>query len=144
MAFMRASIDTRKAVFVIHETQEGPYFREVTGLPSTLKAGTYTEDLTLAEIVDMDLELDDLVAIQDYLKENRIDEFEVTEPMYWGYLSAPGYMDQTDKVLGETYAEVALQLLDLYFDSEYLDSDELEDRAWLEEIAAGEDPQEVE
>ncbi len=146
MAFMSASINTKKEVFVIHERQEGgPEFLMYTSLPNNLKSGTYNEDLTLAEIVDMGLELDDLEAIQDYLKESHIDEFEVTEAMYWGYLSAPGYLDQTPKALGETYAEVAQQLLDDYFDRdpEYMDEDEKSDQAWLEKIAAGEDPKEA-
>lgn len=145
MAFLRATLNTEKEVFVIHERQEdGPDFITCTTLPNNLKAGDYNEDLTLAKIVEAGLELEDLISIQDYLNEMKIDEFTVTEPMYWGYLSASGYMDQTSKEIGETYAEVAQQLLDLYFDSEYLDADELADRDWLEKIAAGEDPKEVE
>jgi hypothetical protein len=146
MAFMTPTINSGKEAFIVHEKQEyGPDFLECTSLPNSLKAGVYAEDLTLAETVDMGLDLEDLTAIQDYLKENNIDAFEVTEPLYWGYLSAPGYMDQTDKVLGETYAEVALQLLDLYFDRdpEYMDEDEKGDRAWLEKIAAGINPKEA-
>jgi wyosine [tRNA(Phe)-imidazoG37] synthetase (radical SAM superfamily) len=100
----------------------------------------------LAQILVAGLDLDDLEAIQDYLKAEKIDEFTVTEPMYWGYLSASGYLDQTDKEIGESYAEVAQQLLDLYFSGEieYMDDDEKEDLEWLEKIAAGEDPREVE
>jgi hypothetical protein len=146
MSFMRATISTKKEVFVIHERPDeyGPEFITETRLPNNLEAGNYSEDISLAEIVEAGLELEELEAIQDYLKENDIDEFTVTEPLYWGQLSASGYMDQTSKALGESLAEVAQQLLDLYFDSEYLDADELEDRTWLEKIAAGEDPGEVE
>ena len=147
MAFLRAAIGTDKEVFVIHERQEeGPAFLDCTNLPATLKAGTYSEDINLTEIIDMGLELEDLEAIEDFLKEEKIDEFEVTEPLYWGYLSASGYLDQTSKELGESYAEVAQQLLDNYFsgDPEYMDDDEKADQAWLEKIAAGVDPREVE
>ena len=146
MAFLRADIGLDKEVFVIHERQEeGPDFLSCTNLPTTLKAGTYNEDISLAEIIDRRLELEDLEAIQDFFKEEKIDEFEVTEPLYWGYLSASGYMDQTQKELGESYAEVAQQLLDNYFsgDPEYMDDDEKADQAWLEKIAAGADPREV-
>ena len=149
MSFMRATLNTEREVFVIHERQDeyGPDFLTCTNLPNTLKAGDYTEDLTLAEIIDAGLELEDLILIQDYLKENKVDEFTVTEPLYWGYLSASGYLDQTSKEIGESLAEVAQQLLDLYFDDrdpEYLDDDEKADREWLEKIAAGADPKEVE
>ena len=146
MAFLRADIGTDKGVFVIHERQEeGPAFLSCTSLPTTLKAGTYSEDISLAEIIDRGLELEDLEEIQDFFKEEKIDEFEVTEPLYWGYLSASGYMDQTQKELGESYAEVAQQLLDNYFsgDPEYMDDDEKADQAWLEKIAAGADPRVV-
>jgi len=56
-----------------------------------------------------------------------------------GGLSAPGYMDQTDPIYGETMAEVAEQLLYMYFDEpeEDMDEDELADLEWLEGIAAG-------
>lgn len=141
--FMRATLSTEREVFVIHERQEdGPDFITCTSLPNNLRAGDYSQDLTLAEIVDAGLELEDLEAIQEYLKENKIDEFTVTEPMYWGYLSASGYLDQTSKEIGESYAEVAQQLLDLYFDfdMDYWDQDQKDDCEWLEKIAAGEDP----
>ena len=147
MAFLRATLNTEREVFVIHERQEdGPDFIECTSLPNNLEPGDYSEGLTLAQILVAGLDLDDLEAIQDYLKAEKIDEFTVTEPMYWGYLSASGYLDQTDKEIGESYAEVAQQLLDLYFSGEieYMDDDEKEDLEWLEKIAAGEDPREVE
>jgi hypothetical protein len=144
---MRASINKNPETFVLHERQEdGPEFLECTSLPNTLKAGSYGEDLTLAQIVDMGLELYDLEAIQDYLNEMKIDEFEITKPLYWGYLSAAGYMDQTSKELGESYADVAQQLIDIYFsgETEYMDDGEKEDLAWLEQIAAGVAPEEAE
>lgn len=145
--FMRATLNKKKEVFVIHERQEdGPDFITCTALPNNLKAGDYNEDLTLTEIVEAGLDLDDLESIQKYLKEERIAEFTVTAPLYWGYLSASGYLDQTSKELGESYAEVAQQLIDLYFDDdpEYWEDDQKDDCAWLEKIAAGEDPREVE
>jgi hypothetical protein len=144
---MRASINKNPETFILHERQEyGPDFLSCTSLPNHLKAGAYSADLTLAQIVDMGLDLNDLEAIQDYLKEERIEEFEVTKPLYWGYLSAAGYMDQTSKELGESPAEVAQQLLDLHFlgETEYMDEGEKEDLAWLEQIAAGVAPEEAE
>jgi hypothetical protein len=54
-----------------------------------------------------------------------------------GGLSAPGYMDQTEPVYGETKAEVAQELLDMYFDQEDMDDEELADMEWLEGVAAG-------
>ena len=147
MAFLRATLNTEREVFVIHERQEdGPDLIECTSLPNNLEPGDYSEGLTLAQILVAGLDLDDLEAIQDYLKAEKIDEFTVTEPLYWGYLSASGYLDQTSKEIGESYAEVAQQLLDLYFSGEieYMDDDEKEDLEWLEKIAAGEDPREVE
>jgi len=63
------------------------------------------------------------------------DEFEG----FVGGLSASGYMDQSDPVYGETKAEVAQEMLDMYFDQpeDEMDEDELADMEWLEGIAAG-------
>jgi hypothetical protein len=45
-------------------------------------------------------------------------------------------MDQTDYYFGDSRAEVAEQLIDLFFseDKKCMDDDELEDLAWLESI----------
>ena len=65
-----------------------------------------------------------------------VSSFEVVYK-YFGYLSAPGYMDCTDFVLGNTRADVAEQLLDMHYDFEedHMDVDELGDMHWLEEVA---------
>jgi hypothetical protein len=65
-----------------------------------------------------------------------VSSFEVVYK-YFGYLSAPGYMDCTDHVLGDTRADVAEQLLDMHYDFEedHMDVDELGDMHWLEEVA---------
>ena len=63
------------------------------------------------------------------------DDAEVTERLFGfgGRLSAPGYMDCTSWCVGETQADVARQLLELYFDQpeDEMDDEEIKDCNWL-------------
>jgi hypothetical protein len=146
MAFMNATLNKKKEVFVLVPDDEfGPRHLDSTSLPSTLPAAEYSLDMTFGEAAELGLDGDDITDILSFLKEEKVDVFEVTKPLYWGYLSAPGYLDQTEKSLGETYAEVAQEMLDLWFDGEieYMDEQERQELKWLERVAAGEDPEEA-
>ena len=132
MAFMTARVSETKDYFLISEDQEGYVFCKYNGID--LPVGTYTDD--------MDPPDDGILAesIAEVFKTfPNISQFEIVY-QYWGQLSASGYMDQTDYVLGDTQAEVAQQLLDMYFDGEdeYMDDEERADREWLESIVDGE------
>jgi hypothetical protein len=67
-----------------------------------------------------------------FLAENypRMETFEIVSK-YYGYMSAPGYMDRSEYFIGDSRAEVAQQLLDYFYDGDDADPDEV---AWLEAI----------
>lgn len=132
MAFMTARVSDTKDYFLTSEDLEEYVFCKYNGID--LPVGTYDDDMDPPD----DEELAE--AIAEVFKEfPNISQFEIVH-QYWGQLSASGYMDQTDYVLGDTQAEVAQQLLDMYFDGEdeYMDDDERADREWLESIVEGE------
>jgi len=54
-------------------------------------------------------------------------------------MEAPGYLDASDFVIGDTRAEVAQQLIDMYFDGGYegLDEEGIVDSAFLECLVQG-------
>jgi len=118
--------------FVIADEEGYPMHLTSCHLPVDLPPGVYDED---DEPGDWDLDEYDSEMVQKFFKDNPgIHAFEVTGPLYWGWLSADGYMDRTDIVLGESKAEVASQLLELYFDHEEMDEDEEKYKLWLEEV----------
>ncbi len=132
MAFMTARVSDTQDYFLISEDLEECIFCKYNGID--LPVGTYTDDMDPPD----DEELAE--AIAEVFKEfPNISQFEIVY-QYWGQLSASGYMDQTDYFLGDTQAEVAQQLLDMYFDGEdeYMDDEERADREWLESIVEGE------
>lgn len=131
MAFMTARVSDTQDYFLISEDLEECIFCKYNGID--LPVGTYTDDMDPPD----DEELAE--AIAEVFKEfPNISQFEIVY-QYWGQLSASGYMDQTDYFLGDTQAEVAQQLLDMYFDGddEYMDNGQRADRDWLESIVEG-------
>ena len=129
MAFMSSTISAHKDLFLVSDDLEDALLMPHLALP----VGPYDEDEDHGDLQEQ---------VDHYLSEYNLSEFEVVEK-FWGQLSAPGYMDRTDFVLGDSQAEAAQQLLDLYFDGrdpDYMDEVEREDMAWLESIAQGEEP----
>ncbi len=127
MAFMRAVVSDTKDYFLISEDLEESVSCKWNGVG--LPVGEYRED-------DDPLEDDEMQETVDRVfKEYSIKQFEIIYAFH-GLLEAPGYMDQTDYYFGNSRAEVAEQLIDLFFfeDKEYMDKDELEDLEWLESI----------
>ena len=132
MAFMTAIVSDVQEYFLISDDLDNAVFCKYNGV--NLPSGTYDDDMDLPD----DEELAE--AIAEVFKEfPNISQFEIVY-QYWGQLSASGYMDQTDYFLGDTQAEVAQQLLDMYFDGddEYMDNGQRADRDWLESIVEGE------
>ena len=127
MAFMRAAVSDTKDYFLISEDLEESVFCKWNGID--LPVGEYREDDDLLEDDEMQETVDRV------FKEYSIKQFEIIYAFH-GLLEAPGYMDQTDYYFGNSRAEVAEQLIDLFFfeDKEYMDKDELEDLEWLESI----------
>lgn len=127
MAFMRAVVSDTKEFFLISEDLEESVFCKWNGID--LPVGEYREDDDLLEDDEMQETVDRV------FKEYSIKQFEIIYAFH-GLLEAPGYMDQTDYYFGNSRAEVAEQLIDLFFfeDKEYMDKDELEDLEWLESI----------
>jgi len=132
MAFMTARVSDTPDYFLLSEDSEGCVFCKYSGID--LPAGTYTDDM---DPPDDDGLYEEIVNVFKMCP--TISQFEIVYK-FWGQLSASGYMDQTDYVLGDTQAEVAQQLLDMYFDGEdeYMDDEERADREWLESIVEGE------
>ena len=128
MAFMTAVVSDTQEYFLISDDLENAVFCKYNGI--NLPPGTYDDDMDPPD----DEELAEAIAEVFKMFPN-ISQFEIVFK-YWGLLSAPGYMDQTDYVLGDTPGDVAQQLLDMYFDGEdeYMDDDERADRDWLESI----------
>ena len=133
MAFMRASISNEPETWIITEDDDGEI---LTCLPD----GDYDNDLIeedLAQIAETN-DLDYESVIDDYKEALRLaDNHDFTiRTGFRGYLAAPGYLDRTSAVIADSVAEVARELLDLYFDQEleYMDDDELEDAEWLSDL----------
>lgn len=127
MAFMRAAVSDTKDYFLISEDLEESVFCKWNGID--LPVGEYREDDDPLEDEEMQEQVDGV------FKEYSISQFEIIYK-YCGQLSAPGYMDQTDYCFGDSRAEVAEDLIAVFFDGEKecMDEDELEDLAWLESI----------
>ena len=132
MAFMTARVSDTQDYFLISEDLEECIFCKYNGID--LPVGTYDDDMDLLNDEEMDEAINNVFKMFP-----EISQFEIVYK-FWGQLSASGYMDQTDYVLGDTQAEVAQQLLDMYFDGEdeYMDDEERADREWLESIVEGE------
>jgi hypothetical protein len=137
MAFMRATLSKGKDLFLISDDLDNVVFCTYNNIPVT-KVGVYDDD-EVEEIEDP--ELRETVALTFALFPS-MRSFEIVEQFH-GQLSASGYLDHTDVTLGDSHAEVAQQLLDMYFDGdpEYMDEGEKADMAWLERVAKGEDPE---
>ncbi len=132
MAFMSATLSDFREYFLISEDLEEVIFCKYNSIH--LPVGTYDEEGEPSEDEDIAEEVDNIFKMFP-----SVHQFEVVYK-FWGQLSASGYMDQTDYCLGDSQADVAQQLLDMYFDGEdeYMDDAEKEDRAWLESVVAGE------
>lgn len=137
MAFMRPFISERKELLLL--TDDGMIttcYDEGIDLP----VGSLSSDGTLSDSWEALTGHEPDGGCEEINRMIRLfpncEEFEVVDK-YYGYLSAPGYMDRTDYVLGDTRADVVQQLLNMYFDSDedYMDVEELQQMHWLEEIA---------
>lgn len=124
MSFMTAVVSDAPDEFLISDDLEETIFCKYNNI--NLPVGVYERDEDRSD--------DDVANGVAYVFDRfpKMGEFKIIFK-YWGQLTAPGYMDQTDYVLGDTQAEVAQQLLDMYFDGEdeYMDDEERADRDWL-------------
>lgn len=129
MTFMRANVSETPERFMISDSLDEIVFCRYSNV--WLPVGLYERD---GDRPDGTFE-DEVAYVFDMFP--KMDEFAIVYK-FWGQLSAPGYMDQTDYVLGDSRGDVAQQLLDMYFDEdeEYMDEDEKDDKEWLEDIAA--------
>lgn len=132
MAFMRAEVGDYKELFLISDELEEVLFCKYNAIG--LPPGEYDIDDELPE--------EDDSKFDDWLEASRIFDnfgikrsFEIVEK-FWGVMSAPGYMDRTDYILGDSQADVAQQMLDMYFDGdiEDMDDDERDDVSMLMEM----------
>ena len=136
MAFMRAYVSDHTHRFLVADTLEDPVMcgpNHIDLPEGTYDEGTYDEGAYDEGTYDKDhtMCLEQAIVVCALFNEYRIDRFEIVEK-YWGNLSAPGYMDQTDYVLGDTRADVAAELLFMHFDGDYdLDEEEIADVAFL-------------
>ena len=133
MSFMRAAISNEPETWIITEDDDGEI---LTCLPD----GDYMDDLTeedLAQIAETN-DLDYASVIDDYKEALRLaDNHDFTiRTGFRGWLSAPGYLDRTSAVIADSVAEVARELLGMYFDQPFdeMDDDELEDALWLSDL----------
>lgn len=131
MAFMSVAMGEHKEYFLISDELEECVFCKYNGIG--LPVGTYDDDMDPPGDEELAWEIANVFNMFP-----SVHQFEVVY-MFWGNLSAPGYMDQTDYVLGDTQEDVAQQLLDMYFDGddEYMDDEQRADREWLEVIIKG-------
>jgi hypothetical protein len=137
MAFMTARVSDTRDYFLTSEDLEECVFCKYNSIG--LPVGVYSVDdepPSGEHAPEWDTYEDSRVV---FMSLPQVNSFEIVYK-FWGQLSASGYMDQTDYVLGDTQAEVAQQLLDMYFDGEdeYMDDEERADREWLESIVEGE------
>lgn len=131
MAFMRAEVSTAKELFLVSDDIEDPVFCRYNGID--LPCGYY-DDKVFNEDNMTPREFDEYNAVYKVLRKfPRMKRFEIVS-MYYGRLTAPGYMDCTEYVLGDTIAEVAQALLDMYYDTDGMDDDEKEDEEMLMRI----------
>lgn len=132
MAFMRAEVSLDKENFLISDDLDEALFCKYNQID--LPPGEYNVD---DEAPEDDSQFDS--QFENWVESARIAQalgithsFEIVEK-FWGMLSAPGYMDRTDYILGDSQADVAQQMLDLFFDGpvEDMDDDELDDFSML-------------
>ena len=133
MAFMTARVSDTKDYFLISNDLDETVFCKYNNI--SLPVGVYSVDdepPSGEHAPEWDTYEDSRVVLMSL---PQVNSFEIVHK-FWGQLSASGYMDQTDYVLGDTQAEVAQQLLDMYFDGEdeYMDDEQRADRDWLESI----------
>lgn len=136
MAFMSAFIGIDKDYFMVSDDLEEAVFCKHNGIH--LPEGHYDED------DDFEYQDEDVTeCIQGVFKDYNVSSFDIIYK-YYGQLEAPGYMDQTDFCFGDSLAEVAQHLLDLYYDGEveYMDEDEKEDMEFLQSIIDEEEKRE--
>lgn len=132
MAFMRASISQEPETWIITETDDGE-------IKTVLPDGDYftLDEADLRQIAeDLDIDIDEVRS--DYNEALRIadnNDFTIRTG-FRGWLVAPGYLDRTSVVIADSVAEVARELLDMYFDHplDEMDDDELEDAEWLADL----------
>lgn len=131
MAFMRAEVSNARELFLVSDDIEGPVFCRHNGID--LPCGHYTDQVFNEDNMTQK-ELDEYNAVYRVLRKfPRMKRFEIVN-MYYGNLTAPGYMDCTDYTLGDTIAEVAQALLDMYYDTDEMDDEEKEDEDMLMRI----------
>jgi hypothetical protein len=134
MAFMQPVIHKDKNYFVTYESNmdQGPEFLSESSCPR-LPPGIYTRDELLS--YRNQFGRDTTREMIEFFREKDIDDFEILY-QYWGWMSAPGYMDRSDVFLGESYAEIADQLLEMFYDGdpEYLDDSQKEEIEWLQSL----------
>jgi hypothetical protein len=132
MAFMRAAISNEPETWIITENDDDEIF---TCLPD----GDYftLDEVDFRQIADdNNLDIDEVrEAYNEALRLANNHDFTIRTG-FRGWLAAPGYLDRTSVVVADSVAEVARELLDLYFDRslEYMDDDELEDAEWLSDL----------
>jgi hypothetical protein len=137
MAFMTASVSYQKDYFMVSDDLEEAVFCKYNSIH--LPEGHYDEN------DDLEYQDEDVVeCIQNIYKEHKVSSFDIVYK-YYGQLEAPGYMDQTDYCFGDSQAEVAQQLLDMYYDGEveYMDEGEKADMAFLQSIIDEEEKREA-
>jgi hypothetical protein len=133
MAFMRASISNEPETWLITETDDGEIF---TCLPD----GDYftLDEVDFRQIAeDNNLDVDEVrEAYAEALRLANNHDFTIRTG-FRGWLAAPGYLDRTPVVIADSVAEVARELLDMYYDQpiDQMDDDELEDAEWLSEMS---------
>jgi len=128
MAFMRAFVSTNTQRFLLADNLDEPVMCGPNHI--YLEPGLYDEDDTMP--------VARAHTVLSLLDEYKVSRFEIVEK-YWGRMEAPGYLDASDFVIGDTRAEVAQQLIDMYFDGGYegLDEEGIVDSAFLECLVQG-------
>lgn len=125
MAFMHPSIHTVKERFLISDELDEAIYCKYNGIG--LPVGEYNVD----NVDDPEAE-----EVEEVARTLDIEEFEVVEQFH-GVMEPNGcYTDRSDYILGGSIAEVAQQMLDMFYDHEpeYMDEDELSEVAWLEKL----------
>jgi len=136
MAFMRAQVSLNKEMFLVSDDLDEVLFCKYNEI-----------DLPPGQYSIHDEAPEDDSEFENWVESARIAEilgiihsFEIVEK-FWGMLSAPGYMDRTDYILGDSLADVAQQMLDTYYygDTEDMDEDERDDISMLMEMIDAEE-----
>lgn len=135
MAFMSATVGFDKEFFMVSDDLEEAVFCKYNGI--FLPEGHYDDD-DPSEDEEMHEKVDAV------FKEFKVKSFDIIYK-YYGQLEASGYMDQTDYSFGDSKAEVAQELLDIYYSGEveYMDEGEKADMAFLQSIIDEEESEEL-